>query len=124
MISAGLVGLVGLDELNATETTVFELVVRGLPISQISKELCVYERAAQFHVSNLLSRFGCRSRSELLALCLCRALGIESELQRKWKAAQRDRAAGVPVSELAKKYSVSRVTIYKRTQPARDERQV
>jgi DNA-binding CsgD family transcriptional regulator len=124
------VGLVGLDELSARETTVFQMVVRGLRNRQISEELCITERTAKFHVRNLLAKCGCRTRSELLALCLSRALGIESEpirlvrrreSQRKWEAAQRDRDAGVPVSELAKKYSVSGVTIYAHTQPNKAE---
>jgi DNA-binding NarL/FixJ family response regulator len=73
------VGLVGLDELSARETTVFQMVVRGLRNRQISEELCITERTAKFHVRNLLAKCGCRTRSELLALCLSRALGIESE---------------------------------------------
>ena len=71
--------LVGLNELSAREKTVFELVVRGLPNRQISEELCITERTAKFHIGNLLAKCGCRTRIELLSLCLSRALGIEPE---------------------------------------------
>ena len=71
--------LVGLNELSGREKTVFELVVRGLPNRQISEELCITERTAKFHIGNLLAKCGCRTRIELLSLCLSRALGIEPE---------------------------------------------
>jgi DNA-binding CsgD family transcriptional regulator len=71
--------LVGLNELSAREKTFFELVVRGLSNRKISGELCIAESTAKFHIGNLLAKCGCRSRIELLALCLSRALGIEPE---------------------------------------------
>jgi DNA-binding CsgD family transcriptional regulator len=71
--------LVGLSDLSAREKTVFELVVRGLRNRQIGEELCITERTVKSHVGNLLAKCGCSSRAELLAVCLSRALGIESE---------------------------------------------
>jgi DNA-binding NarL/FixJ family response regulator len=71
--------LVGLNELSAREKTVFELAVRGLSNRKISEDLCIAERTAKFHIGNLLAKCGCRTRMELLSLCLSRALGIESE---------------------------------------------
>ena len=52
--------------LTITESQVLPLVKRGLRNKQIGSELHLAERTVKFHVSNLLRKFGCTSRTELI----------------------------------------------------------
>ncbi len=63
-----MLGIRGLDLLSATdgngiqltrqEERVLQLVAKGASNKEIAEQLCVSERTAKFHVSNLLRKFG------------------------------------------------------------------
>lgn len=53
--------------LTPREREVWLLVTRGLSNAGIAKSLCISERTAKFHVGNLLTKTGSRSRSEAAA---------------------------------------------------------
>jgi DNA-binding NarL/FixJ family response regulator len=57
-----------LHELTAQETTVADLVARGLPNKEIAAELYISPKTVQYHLTRIFTKLGVRSRSELAAL--------------------------------------------------------
>ena len=55
----------GWDSLTAAESTVADLVARGLSNSQIANELTLSRRTVETHMSNILRKLGLRSRVNL-----------------------------------------------------------
>lgn len=56
------------DELTPQETTVAELVARGMSNREVAAELFVTTKTVQYHLTRIYSKLGIRSRSELAAL--------------------------------------------------------
>jgi DNA-binding CsgD family transcriptional regulator len=54
--------------LSRREREVYDLLLENLSNKEIAKRLNVSERTAKFHVSNLLSKFQVKRRSDLLLL--------------------------------------------------------
>jgi DNA-binding NarL/FixJ family response regulator len=62
--------LPGSASLSAREREVLGLVLKSLSNKEIASRLHISERTVKFHVSNLLTKFHSKSRSELLLQCL------------------------------------------------------
>jgi two-component system, NarL family, response regulator LiaR len=57
-------------ELTDREKEILALMVEGLPNSDIAERLVVSQSTVKFHVSNVLGKLGCTSRTEAVALAL------------------------------------------------------
>lgn len=55
------------ESLTAREREVFVLLCQGMSNSQVAARLVLSVGAVKFHVSNLLRKFGCQRRSQLIA---------------------------------------------------------
>ena len=60
--------------LTSRELEVLAWMVRGLSNAQIAAQLVVSPETAKFHVSNILSKLGCTTRTEAVAIALGRGL--------------------------------------------------
>ena len=61
-------------DLTERERQVLVLVVEGLNNSQIAERLIISRSTAKFHVSNILSKLGCTSRMQAIALTVRNSL--------------------------------------------------
>jgi NarL family two-component system response regulator LiaR len=57
-------------KLTERETDILKLMVEGIPNNEIAKRLVVSESTVKFHVSNILGKLGCTSRTEAVAVAL------------------------------------------------------
>jgi len=64
--------------LTPREREVWALLMRGLSNPQIARALSISERTAKFHVGNLLTKTGTRSRNEVTALAFRRGASQSS----------------------------------------------
>jgi DNA-binding CsgD family transcriptional regulator len=55
-------------DLRPREREVLELIVAGMPNSQIAERLFITTRTVKFHVSNILRKLGVKSRAEVIVL--------------------------------------------------------
>jgi two-component system, NarL family, response regulator LiaR len=62
------------SRLTPRERDVLALMARGLSNGQIARELVISPQTAKFHVSNILAKLGCGSRTEAVAIALGRGL--------------------------------------------------
>jgi two-component system, NarL family, response regulator LiaR len=60
--------------LTSRELEVLAWMARGLSNAQIAAQLVVSPETAKFHVSNILSKLGCTTRTEAVALAITRGL--------------------------------------------------
>ncbi len=59
----------GALDLSPREQQVLECLLENLSNKEIANRLCISERTAKFHVSNLLAKFGARRRADLILAC-------------------------------------------------------
>jgi two-component system, NarL family, response regulator LiaR len=57
-------------KLTERETDILKLMVEGIPNIEIANRLFVSESTVKFHVSNILGKLGCTSRTEAVAIAL------------------------------------------------------
>jgi two-component system, NarL family, response regulator LiaR len=57
-------------DLTDREKDILVLMVEGLPNIEIANRLVITQSTAKFHVSNILSKLGCASRTEAVALAI------------------------------------------------------
>jgi NarL family two-component system response regulator LiaR len=57
-------------DLTDREKDILALMVEGLPNNEIASRIVISESTVKFHVSNILSKLGCASRTEAVAIAL------------------------------------------------------
>jgi two-component system, NarL family, response regulator LiaR len=57
-------------DLTDREKDILKLMIEGIPNNEIAKRLVVSESTIKFHVSNILSKLSCSSRTEAVAIAL------------------------------------------------------